>query len=622
MATYYVRQDGGNGNAGTSPSLAWATITYALANMVLTAGDNYLYIAPGVYRESPTVTITPTSANRLIISGDPTAAQFPTLTAGNVRLTGATSDITYSASATRLNLNVKSYITVENLFIEHNAAGGTYAISSTTSGTNITIRKNVIFSYYLGGAVGGAIFFGTTALTTGNSILIDSNIIFGCAFGIFVNLQAQTGATGHSGVVISNNRIQGNGWQNTFPIFISTNVASSSLSNAVTISNCIVMQSTSNAIQVGGGNATTPHIVQNCIIALSNVGIYSPAGASVVIQRNNLLFCGSNLAGVNSDSSTITSDHLGFDLGQALLQGFGAIPFGTTPNSRNTSFGISASSPTTDLYGFPWSGTSPDLGTTTYRSISSVGTFVPSERNASNTIAPTSTSQSIELYLGVTGLTATTAGLNARYNRTRSTSVSIPLVARTITQAWVAGGFAEVNSVNMPGIYRLDLPDAAVASGADDVTVVVRGASGTNGAVVTIKLLAILANANTALRSAVITDLSEDIDTPNLIYQTVGDRKPLYFRLFNADGSNPDLTVAGGTVVGIVHNAYSGVEYTFGVGGYTGMQVNILSDMIGFVEVIPPAIWGTAGMYRLKVRYTLSPGVRIYGPVNIRVGAL
>jgi hypothetical protein len=594
--------------------------------MTLGAGDNYLYIAPGVYRESPTVTITPTSTNRLIISGNPTATQFPSLTAGQVRLTNATSDITVGAQTTnRINLNNKSYITVENLFIEHNAVGGGFAINfapSGQSGTNITIRKNVIFSHYLGGGVGGSILVNTTSLTTGNSILIDSNIIFGCAFGIAVNLQAQTGASGHSGVVISNNRIQGNGWQNMFPINVSTNVNSTTTSNSLTISNCIIMQCNSNAIQVGGGNAITPHIVQNCIIALSAVGIYSPIGASVVTQRNNLLHCGSNLAGVNSDPSTITSDHYGIDLGQALLQGFGAVPFGTTPGSRNTSFGFAPSSPTTDLYGFPWSGSSPDLGTTTYRSISSVGTFTPSERNVTMTISPSATSQSIEVYLGVTGLTATTAGLNARYNRTRSASVSIPLVDRTITQPWTAGGFAEVDSAFMPGIYRLDLPNEAVASGADDVTVVVRGASGTNGAVVTIKLLSVLANANTALRSAVINDLNEDVDMPNIIYQTVGDRKPLYFRLFNADGSNPDLTVAGGTVTGIVHNAYSGVEYTFGVGGYTGMQVNILSDMIGFVEVVPPAIWGTSGMYRLKVRYTLPSGVRIYGPVNIRVGAL
>jgi hypothetical protein len=40
----------------------------------------------------------------------------------------------------------------------------------------------------------------------------------------------------------------------------------------------------------------------------------------------------------------------------------------------------------------------------------------------------------------------------------------------------------------MPGVYRVDVPDAALAAGADDVTIVVRGASGTNGAVMTIKL--------------------------------------------------------------------------------------------------------------------------------------
>jgi hypothetical protein len=56
MAIYYVRNDGNNANTGlgSGAGQAWATITYALANMTLTAGDNYLYIAPGVYRESPT----------------------------------------------------------------------------------------------------------------------------------------------------------------------------------------------------------------------------------------------------------------------------------------------------------------------------------------------------------------------------------------------------------------------------------------------------------------------------------------------------------------------------------------------------------------------------------------
>jgi hypothetical protein len=40
----------------------------------------------------------------------------------------------------------------------------------------------------------------------------------------------------------------------------------------------------------------------------------------------------------------------------------------------------------------------------------------------------------------------------------------------------------------VPGVYRLDVPNAAFAAGASDVTIVVRGASGTNGAVLTVTL--------------------------------------------------------------------------------------------------------------------------------------
>jgi hypothetical protein len=40
----------------------------------------------------------------------------------------------------------------------------------------------------------------------------------------------------------------------------------------------------------------------------------------------------------------------------------------------------------------------------------------------------------------------------------------------------------------VPGVYRLDVPNAAFIAGASDVTIVVRGASGTNGAVLTVTL--------------------------------------------------------------------------------------------------------------------------------------
>jgi hypothetical protein len=123
---------------------------------------------------------------------------------------------------------------------------------------------------------------------------------------------------------------------------------------------------------------------------------------------------------------------------------------------------------------------------------------VPTERNAGAiTIAPGSTSQSIELYLGAADLTYNTSGLTAYYIRNKSTATVISLVSQTASGAWTSGGFAEISSANAPGLYRLDIPNAALASGSDEVTIVVRGASGTNGAVMTINLRKTLSQLDT-----------------------------------------------------------------------------------------------------------------------------
>jgi hypothetical protein len=81
-----------------------------------------------------------------------------------------------------------------------------------------------------------------------------------------------------------------------------------------------------------------------------------------------------------------------------------------------------------------------------------------------------------------------TSGLAAYYVRNQAAPVAITLVTQTPTGAWTSGGFAEISSSLVPGVYRLDVPDAAFAAGASDVTIVVRGASGTNGAVLTVTL--------------------------------------------------------------------------------------------------------------------------------------
>ena len=79
---------------------------------------------------------------------------------------------------------------------------------------------------------------------------------------------------------------------------------------------------------------------------------------------------------------------------------------------------------------------------------------------------------------GKTGLAYNTASLTAYYARPRSTPVAITLATQTVTGSYSSGGFVELDSTNMPGWYRLDVPDAALASGVDSVGVHLKGASG------------------------------------------------------------------------------------------------------------------------------------------------
>jgi hypothetical protein len=79
---------------------------------------------------------------------------------------------------------------------------------------------------------------------------------------------------------------------------------------------------------------------------------------------------------------------------------------------------------------------------------------------------------------GKTGLTFETAGLSCYYVREGGTPTQIVLATQTVDGTHSDGGFVEVDATNMPGLYRLDLPDAVCATGADNVIVSVQGASG------------------------------------------------------------------------------------------------------------------------------------------------
>ena len=475
MATYYVRQDGSDSNTGlgSTTALAWQTFGKAFASGSPVVGGDTVYIAPGTYTESISVLATsPTSEVRII--GNPTATQFTGVSAGFVRLSSYNSSgtsVTFSATYLITGTS-KNFYSFENIHFDANHTqtnGGVYFITST----NIKLKK-CLFTNYLAmtSSFGGHVYLTTPVATAGNYTIEQ------CIFGANVNGKSLS------------------------------LIGSSVLADTTNIKDCLFIGHESLRIS----NLTS--VIYNSSFFKCDTGVLQAAGSSNgVVTVQNCLFanCGAALSGVSGFNSQTycrfvgnttnltnwatsvtsqTTGNGGVDYGYAYLVGLNALPsFGSYSGSPNTSFGNSISAPIVDLYDATWSGVNPDAGAITFKSMTGIGYYFPTERNASTiTIAPGSTSQSIELYLGATGLTASTSGLSARYNRTRTASVSIPLVARTIAQAWTSGGFAEVDATNMPGVYRIDLPDAALAAGADDVTIVVRGASGTNGAVMTVKL--------------------------------------------------------------------------------------------------------------------------------------
>lgn len=87
---------------------------------------------------------------------------------------------------------------------------------------------------------------------------------------------------------------------------------------------------------------------------------------------------------------------------------------------------------------------------------------------------------------GLTGLVFNSAGLTGSYVRPGAARQAITLATQTVTGAYSSGGFVQIDATNMPGWYRFDIPDAALATGARSVGIVLRGA--TNMAQVNIEI--------------------------------------------------------------------------------------------------------------------------------------
>ena len=195
------------------------------------------------------------------------------------------------------------------------------------------------------------------------------------------------------------------------------------------------------------------------------------------------------------------------------------------------------------------------------------------------------TSRSIYLFIadstvstgaGKTGLAYNTASLAAYYARPRSTPVAITLVTQTVTGAYSSGGFVEVDATNMPGLYRLDVPDGALATGQDSVVVMLKGATGMAPVVAEIELvdydpfdaqragLAALPSSGGVLTGATVIETQGSYTlqvrvTDGALADTA--TVTITFSEKVADFSNADVTVAKGSL-GTLSSADGGITWT------------------------------------------------------------
>lgn len=179
---------------------------------------------------------------------------------------------------------------------------------------------------------------------------------------------------------------------------------------------------------------------------------------------------------------------------------------------------------------------------------------------------------------GLTGLTNSTAGLTAYYFLSGALSaVAIALVPGTLG-TWISGGFKEVDSVNMPGLYSLGIPDLVFDG--EEVTIILAGAVNMVTVVIEIEITA--TNNQDSERGGLLA-------LPNGSMR-VAQNQALLAQVVMVSSADHVTPVAGMTVVSLVSiNGATFVPTTNSVAGVSNGLYNLqlaAADMNGAVITV------------------------------------
>lgn len=670
MPTYYVRNDGSDANTGLGPGRlqAWQTIQKALGAAGISSGDT-VYIAPGRYNETLTVAMVSATAQTNIL-GDPTCTQFTDITPGVVRLVGNTADVGFNYSAsTCITATSKNFLTFRNLAIEGwtNGFSATTCTNWTfddcvftcfsTCGT-ITSPNNVAVNFVLTNSIINA--FNTNAVAyvltvqQSGSTAIEHNTIIANNYISGGGNQIGSGGSAirFSGYTPGNALVFNNQFERVFRAVEITGVTDATLQlkaynnliiyagyraftsnlanagyfnyNVWTMNGDINLQS--NFVD-GGQNRTVAPTKSYGMERLFGLGVndwYAPRLGSNLISSGD----------PNSISVAVTAGSAEIPQGGNVYVVGDKIQFLTTLGNitalqtytvatvtGTTSFTCTGLTPstagtiqhrrfryTTDAFNNAYNPTSaPTVGMANRVDLSTIGQYIPSERQTTTfRTTPGSQSQSTYVFLGVTGISFNTPNLVCYYVRNNSATVTVPLVAQTPTGAWVSGGFCEVDAVRMPGLYRFDIPNAMIAANTTTASFTIKGASGTNGAYVTV-----------------------EFDQASMLISTPG-----YKLISDQLGANGELDIIQGTSTTVKLQIVDTYNTAMPIGAATcTVEVyssgNLISTYTPTIQydangemtfVLDSVVTTTAGEYKMYVRRNNGGAdTTIHGPMIVRV---
>ena len=547
MPTYYVRNDGNDANTGLGPGSlqAWQTIQKALGAAGISSGDT-VYIAPGRYNEFITVAMISATVQTFVL-GDPTCSQFTDVTPGVVRLTGHTADVGFGSGGTAIIATSKNFMTFRMLAIEgyltaftlttctnwtfddcalicrdtvgtftspNNVAGNFIFTNNITNvrvnnGTtrNLNIQHSgtvaldhgtiVANNYFGGGGSSGGGGVNINGFTPGNA-LVFNNQFERChnAVDVYSVTDITLPVKCYNNYIIYNigrafiGNVSGCGYSN---YNVQTNAVDTNWTTNFTLGgqDRIVAPTKSYGMErlfgLGVNDWYAPRLGSNLISSGDPVSgsVAVTAGSAEVPQGGNVYVVGDKIQFLTT-LGNITA-----------LQTYTVATVTSTTSFTCTGLTPSTAGSiqhrrfryTTDAFNNAYSPTSaPTVGMANRVDLSTIGQYIPSERQTTTfRCNPGATSQTTYVFLGVTGISFNTPNLVAYYVRNNGATVTVPLVTQTPTGAWVSGGFCEVDSVRIPGLYRFDIPNALVAAGGVNASFVIKGATGTNGAYVTVE---------------------------------------------------------------------------------------------------------------------------------------